>query len=492
MLFNSYPFIFIFLPITLIGYFFLGKFSRQASILWLALASLLFYGYWSLYSLPILFISICLNYFFGTTLIKIDTSKKSTLLFIAIMCNLLILGYFKYSNFFILNINLVLSHFTIEKIILNEITMPIGISFFTFTQLTFLMQCFKDQISKEEKNFSSYVLFVSFFPHLVAGPILYYKKMIPQFLDPNINKININKISIGLLIFIIGLSKKLLIADSLGSYVDYFYNSVSNGVQPGFVESWISSLAYTFQIYFDFSGYSDMAVGLSLLFGIVLPFNFNSPFKSLNILDFWKRWHITLTKLITEYLYTPLTLSLVRYSLNRALLIQTICSLILPTLITFIIIGFWHGANWNFVLFGLMHGLLIIINHIWRNSNLFHLKPIFSWVITFISVNFSFVIFRSENIPIAKKIITTMLGVNEIQWNGIDLRVILMLLISFFIVLGTPNTLEYFKNFELKTKIFYKQNAVYANKVFPIIIGIFLFTCLLKLGSPSPFLYFQF
>ncbi|WP_397601952.1 MBOAT family O-acyltransferase [Silvanigrella sp.] len=271
MLFNSYQFIFVFLPLVFAIYYLISSKSHFGALVWLSMASLFFYGYWSLYSLPILASSICVNYYFGLKLSDINLKYRKYLLISSISLNLILLGYFKYANFFIENTNEFLHIIKLEPFQILNVVLPIGISFFTFTQIAYLVDSYQGKV--KEKSFQQYVLFVSFFPHLIAGPIIHHKQMMPQFSDAKNFKINTEKISIGIILFTIGLAKKLLLADPLGSYADILFNGVKSGMSPKFMISWVGSFAYSFQLYFDFSGYSDMAVGLALLFGIWLPFN---------------------------------------------------------------------------------------------------------------------------------------------------------------------------------------------------------------------------
>ncbi len=420
MLFNSYQFIFVFLPLVFAIYYLISSKSHFGALVWLSMASLFFYGYWSLYSLPILASSICVNYYFGLKLSDINLKYRKYLLISSISLNLILLGYFKYANFFIENTNEFLHIIKLEPFQILNVVLPIGISFFTFTQIAYLVDSYQGKV--KEKSFQQYVLFVSFFPHLIAGPIIHHKQMMPQFSDAKNFKINTEKISIGIILFTIGLAKKLLLADPLGSYADILFNGVKSGMSPKFMISWVGSFAYSFQLYFDFSGYSDMAVGLALLFGIWLPFNFNSPFKSTNIINFWQRWHISLTKYIGEYLHTPITLMMMRLSNGKSGIIDIICNLIFPTFLIFLILGFWHGPSWTYVLFGCMHGMYIVVNQLWKKAfpykkskspMLFNIRSIFGWFVTFIAVNISFVMFRADSVSNAFQIYRVMLNPNE-------------------------------------------------------------------------------
>ena len=291
MLFNSYGFIFLYLPVVLIGFFQLGRINHAWAAGWLALASLFFYGYWNPAYVGLLLGSIACNYAFGLWIAKAavrhkNTQKKHTLI-VAISANLLLLAYYKYANFFVGNINGVAG----TEWSLGDIILPLGISFFTFTQIAYLVDTYQGKV--KEYNFIHYLLFVTYFPHLIAGPILHHKEMMPQFAHPRTYRFNADHFNLGITVFVLGLAKKLLLADSLAEFPGPIFASVQAGGQPMLFEAWIAALSYSLQLYFDFSGYSDMAIGLSLMFNVRLPLNFHSPYKSVNIIEFWRRWHMT-------------------------------------------------------------------------------------------------------------------------------------------------------------------------------------------------------
>lgn len=516
MLFNSYEFIFIFLPIVLIGYYSIGSKSHSGAVVWLSFASLFFYAYWSLYSLPILVCSICLNYIFSIKLSDNQTKHRKLFLFTIIFCNLFLLSYFKYVNFIIFNINEMQKILNNNLIPIFDVALPIGISFFTFTQIAYLIDCYQGKI--KERSFISYILFVCFFPHLIAGPLIHHKQLMPQFTDCRNFTLNTEKISLGLVIFTIGLAKKLLIADPLGEYADILFNGVkSSSFTPHFMMSWAGSFAYTFQLYFDFSGYSDMAVGLSLLFGIYLPINFDSPFKATNIINFWQRWHISLTKYIGEYLHTPLLLIMMRASNSKSFFIDFTYTTIFPTMFVFLVLGIWHGPNWNYIVFGLMHGIYVVINHLWKNafpSNksstimALSIRKLIGWLITFIAVNISFVMFRSDNLSSAFQIYAAMFNILEIlnlnllngglvnyireMWQSqLDhgqstTYSILLLTISFLIIILLPNISCFYNKSLLSKSILFKNPAL------PIATGILFVFSILSLNKSSAFLYYYF
>ena len=490
------------MPVVFAGFFLIARKSHQGAIAWLGLASLFFYSYWSIAALPIMVVSIGINYWFGLKLSKIELKSRKTLLIFAISANLFALGYYKYANFFIANTNTIRDMMGIDPLDGVSVVLPIGISFFTFTQIAFLVDCYKNKV--KEQSFLKYVLFVSFFPHLLAGPVIHHKQMMPQFSDKANFLLQKDKIALGIVIFTVGLAKKVLIADSLSGYVSTFYNSLLQDLLPNFWASWLGSLSYTFQLYFDFSGYSDMAVGLSLLFGIWLPFNFNSPFRATSIIDFWQRWHITLTKYVGEYLYAPITLKFMRMGLNKSKVIETIYTLAIPTILIFLILGLWHGANWTFVIFGGMHGLYIVINHVWRmffplpkkNQPQRYIKSrkIFGWTLTFLAVNLANVMFRSENVQTAVEIYKGMLGLNGFhlgpvsEWLPLLQLQLFVLAASFLIIFLMPNSSD--MTTISKRDTFNKVKWIYPCIVVCLVL-IYLLSLITKYQA-SPFLYFQF
>lgn len=396
MLFNSFPFIFIFLPITFFIYFYLFK-KRLiwGAKLFLVFASLFFYGYWNLIYIPLILFSIIFNYLFGYGIIKnIHNFKtKRYILIGGILFNVLLLGYFKYMDFFIINLNSILN----MNLNLLHIVLPLGISFFTFTQIAYLVDAYKAEA--KEYSLLNYALFVTYFPHLLAGPILHHKEMMPQFENIHNYVKNYKNIAIGIFVFSIGLFKKVVIADTFASWADIGFDVAG---ELNLVEAWAVSLSYTFQLYFDFSGYTDMAIGISYMFNIVLPINFNSPYKSLDIQDFWRRWHITLSRFLRNYLYIPL-------GGNRDGNLKTYHNLML----TFLIGGLWHGAGWTFILWGGLHGAGLVVHRIWRSTGVAINKYI-AWFITFNFINLTWVFFRANSLSDAIKIITSMFDIDNI------------------------------------------------------------------------------
>lgn len=402
MLFNSFEFIFLFLPLTLLVYFVLLR--RRLTIAaksWLLFASLFFYSWWDVRYLPLILISIFFNYTIGGMMVEFDNKQsmpvsRKTIFVTGLTLNILLLCWFKYMDFFIGNVNgLMGTHLHFLKIVL-----PLGISFFTITQIAFLVDAYEGLV--EERNPLNYALFVTFFPHLLAGPILHHSDMMPQF-DRLRNKVvNWENLYLGLILFFLGLFKKVVIADTFSAWASAGFD----GSQPlTLVPAWLTSLSYTFQLYFDFSGYSDMALGVGWMFNIALPVNFNSPYKATGMIDFWKRWHITLTNFVTTYLYTPILRAFGRITFTNSL-----AAIFLAMLIS----GFWHGAGWSFIIWGGMHGFGLVVNHVWKKRKL-HMPSFLGWVITFNFVNLSFVFFRAKSLDVALRVLQGMAGMNGVM-----------------------------------------------------------------------------
>ena len=397
MLFNSYIFIFIFLPISFFIYFFLlQKRLIIGAKSFLVFASLFFYSWWNITYLPLILSSMLFNYIIGNSLNenyqKVKVNKK-LLLTIGIVLNIALLGYFKYTDFMIENFNVI---FDTSASLIN-LALPLAISFFTFQQIAYLVDSYRGETS--EYDFLNYALFVTFFPQLIAGPIVHHAEMMPQFASPwNLVK-KYKNIALGLFIFSIGLFKKVVIADSFAIWATTGFDKAN---VLSFFEAWATSLSYTFQLYFDFSGYTDMAIGAALLFNIRLPINFNSPYKALSIQDFWRRWHITLSRFLRDYVYIPL-------GGNRKGDIRTYSNL----MATFIIGGIWHGAGWTFVFWGFLHGLALVIHRAWSALG-FKLWTWLAWLVTFNFINVSWVFFRAKEWDDAIKVLKGMIGYNDI------------------------------------------------------------------------------
>ena len=508
MLFNSYVFIFIYFPVVFFVFFSISRKSKNLGAIWLVLASLFFYAWWNPKFILLLLLSIIFNYISGSLIAKniLNISLARLILYISVAANLFLLVIFKYLNFFIETTNSIGANWAIFNIIL-----PLGISFFTFTQIAYLVDVYRG-ISRES-NFIHYLLFVTWFPHLIAGPVLHHKEMMPQFAEHDNYRPNSDSIAVGITFFTIGLFKKVVFADQFAVYANPVFDSAALGGQPMFFESWIGALAYTLQLYFDFSGYSDMAIGLSLMFNIKLPLNFDSPYKSASIIDFWRRWHITLSTFLRDYLYLPL-------GGNRRGKVRRYINLML----TMVLGGLWHGAGWCFIVWGGLHGIFLVINHAWQKlvssrSNSVHLLThLLSVLVTFVAVVIAWVPFRSADMLAAQNIWCGMVGLNGIslppQFSGLMksylgnsvefsgfvvsgfnlLHSLIWIPIGLFVVWFMPNIQQwigsyYYSNKADKILHFYiwrpsRSYAIFFGFIFAISIMLF------KVNSP--FLYFQF
>ncbi len=396
MLFNSYVFIFLFFPITFAVYFILNRKNLTlAAKSWLILASFFFYGYWNPVYVLLLLGSLLFNYAIGSTLVhrKKRLLPSRLMLLFGVAGNLSLLAYFKYMDFFITNANALLA----QHLKLLHITLPLGISFFTFTQIAYLVDTARGSVS--ECSLLNYALFVTFFPRLLVGPIVRHREMMPQFDAPGMRTLNSKHIAQGLSLFFLGLFKKVVIADTLAGWSNAGFDHMNS---LALIEAWVTSLSYTFQLYYDFSGYTDMALGASLLFNIKLPINFNSPYKSLTIQEFWRRWHMTLSRFVRDYIYIPLGGSRVP---ERKILLNI--------LVTFFLVGLWHGAGWTFVIWGLLHGCALVVFHFWRKTP-FRLPRLVSWIITFNFVNAAWVFFRAQTFSDAMRVLKGMVGLSGV------------------------------------------------------------------------------
>ncbi len=491
MLFNSYTFIFLYLPVVLLIYFQAAKLGQTYAAAWLAMASLFFYGYWNPAYVGLLMVSIFFNYAFGMWIArargKAGRVSSKQLLIVALVCNLALLGYYKYANFFVNNIN------TAAGLNLSpgDIILPLGISFFTFTQIAFLVDTWQGKV--KEYNFIHYVLFITYFPHLIAGPVLHHSEMMPQFAQRNSYRVNWDNIADGLMLFTVGLCKKIFLADSFAPYAEAVFAGVERGEMPTIYEAWSGALAYTMQIYFDFSGYTDMALGVALMFNIRLPINFNSPYKATSIIEFWRCWHMTLSRFLRDYLYIPL-------GGNRKGKLRRYTNL----MATMVLGGLWHGAGWTYICWGILHGIYLSINHMWQE---FIPEKSVRWIptwlkkltggfITFIAVVVAWVVFNSTDISNAMVMLKAMSGIEAraITFDAVinkqlllstDLsgsKLVTLMLIAFIWVWALPNS---------STVKFIRKNLV-LTIIQTIAAVYFLYLVIDHFGSYSPFLYYQF
>jgi alginate O-acetyltransferase complex protein AlgI len=426
MLFNSCPFIFVFLPVTLLGYFGARRVGPRAPVIWLALASLVFYCFSNWPFVALLLASIAFNYVVGWLLIskRLGSAARLAVLATGVAGDLLALGVFKYAGFLVANVNALFATTFAVNILL-----PVGISFYTFTQIAFLVDAYRGKVA--HYALPHYALFVTYFPHLIAGPILHHRDMIPQFESEQSKRPNPRLILYGLIMFGIGLFKKTVLADGIQPLVAIAFNQAT----PSFDQAWIGALAYTFQLYFDFSGYSDMAIGISLMFGIFLPLNFNSPYKAASIIDFWRRWHMTLSQFLRDYLYIPLGGNrhgrLLRY---------------VNLMITMLLGGFWHGAAWTFVVWGALHGLYLCINHAWINygppipARLQKPFGVVASILTFLAVVIAWVFFRADSLNAAFSVLSRMADPGQIVFGPAETTQSILIAVYAAIVWFAPNT----------------------------------------------------
>jgi len=490
LLFNSYIFIFLFLPVTFLIYFYLNKKRlTEASKAFLVLSSLFFYAWWNTAYLPLILVSMLFNYTLGKELSKEQKGKKrfspKILLTFGITANLLLLGYFKYADFLIENIDALFG----VDIPLLHLALPLAISFYTFQQIAYLVDSYRKET--KEYDFLNYAVFVTFFPQLIAGPIVHHSEMMPQFAQIRNKVMRPANIALGIFIFTIGLFKKVVIADSFAVWATQGFD-VANSLNM--LEAWMTSLSYTFQLYFDFSGYTDMALGIALLFNIKLPINFDSPYKATDIQDFWRRWHITLSRFLKDYIYIPL-------GGNRKGEIRTYTNLFT----TFLLGGIWHGAGWTFVLWGALHGLALVIHRAWQKVGM-RIPALLAWFITFNFINIAWVFFRATNFDDALKVLKGMfrfgdLGLSKskqfyhmlhfkhpaetlFSFNIVNYTFILLIL-GFIIVLGFKNSANLQHYFSSLKKV-----PLWIVIGTGIMLGVSLIA--LDINTHSEFLYFNF
>jgi alginate O-acetyltransferase complex protein AlgI len=420
VLFNSFSFLVGFLPVVMAGFFILSRMNQpRLAGLWLTCASLFFYGWWNPLYLPLLAGSMIFNYLLGGYLLR---KPSRLLLALGIAANVLLLGYYKYAGFLLQTVD----QLTGLDWAIPNIVLPLAISFFTFQQIAYLVDAHDGDVA--EHDFLNYCLFITFFPHLIAGPITHHREMLPQFNDPAVFRPKLENFVVGLTLFLIGLAKKVAIADTMGNFARPVYAAAADGVPVTFLEAWGGALSYALQVYFDFSGYTDMAIGLGLMFGISLPPNFDSPFKARNIIEFWSRWHMTLTRFVTAYIYNPIVMRMTRRRAAKGLPLPkrgnmpagAFASLVaFPTMLAMFIIGVWHGAGWQFAVFGLIHGAYLTINNAWRAVKVRLGLPIdsnrplavaTSVALTFFCVVVALVFFRADHMPAAFNLLTGMFG----------------------------------------------------------------------------------
>jgi D-alanyl-lipoteichoic acid acyltransferase DltB (MBOAT superfamily) len=534
MLFHSYVFMFVFLPVTMAGFALVCRRNLRLAMGWLVVCSLFFYGWWNPVYLSLLVVSCGVNFAFGKAL---ERSPSPRTLILGIVFNLGLIGYFKYGMF--------LTGFWSDIAGVNwrleDIILPLGISFFTFQQIAYLVDTHQQRTV--EHGWLEYVLFVTFFPQLIAGPIVHQAEMLPQFMNKRLG-LRSRDFAIGLTIFAAGLFKKVVLAETLSSYAAPMFHGAANGEIITFFEAWGGTIAFTFQLYFDFSGYSDMAIGLGRMFGIRLPVNFNSPLRATSIIEFWQRWHMTLTRFFINYIFNPVALRQTRKRARAGKpLIATdltnpvgfLSLMAWPMFLTFFLVGVWHGAGWTFLLFGALHGVFLVSNHAWRamvrNARWKERVPqtirlSVAWTVTFLSVAVTLILFRAQDLNTAFNVMVGMTGMDGrfvITPGYVPLKPLFYLLFddvtvsplpllyyagreqvawiaaSLLIVLLVPNTQAWMSRYYPTAGMTPKITGAGAGRLFwrpipawgaftIILIGLSLVSAM----QPTEFLYFQF
>jgi alginate O-acetyltransferase complex protein AlgI len=478
MLFNSYPFIFLFLPLALAGYFASSRLGPVAPVIWLALASLAFYSVSNWQFVALLVGSIAFNYAIGWLLISkpLSSAPRFAVLTAGVVGDLAVLCYFKYAGFLAANFNALFSTGFAVNVLL-----PVGISFYTFTQIAFLVDAYRGNVARYA--LPHYALFVTYFPHLIAGPILHHRDMIPQFERVESKRPDPHLILCGLIIFGIGLFKKTCLADGIQPLVSLAFGPNA----PTFDQAWLGALAYTFQLYFDFSGYSDMAIGISLMFGIFLPLNFNSPYKATSIIDFWRRWHMTLSQFLRNYLYIPL-------GGNRRGPVLRYVNLG----ITMVLGGLWHGAAWTFVIWGALHGVYLCVNHAWNrygptvSPRFTRAADIAAFILTFLAVVVAWVFFRADTLSTAIYVLSKMADPGNIAFGRLEIAQAAFIAIYAAIAWFGPNTQAIMGYDHAKRKVGEGLNALKMRPLFIYSTAAVLAFGILGIQQHSEFIYFRF
>jgi alginate O-acetyltransferase complex protein AlgI len=498
VLFNSYSFLFGFLPAVLLAFAVFNRLGPRTGVALLSIASLVFYGWWNPVYLLLMCASIVFNFAVAQAMYQAIAAARRHLLVFGVLCDLAALAYFKYAGFFAGIVDALSG----RQIGFAQIALPLGISFFTFTQIAFLVDSYRDEPSRPD--FLSYLLFVTFFPHLIAGPIYHHKEMLPQFARLAAYRFYAQDLVVGATIFAFGLFKKTVFADSIAPYADHVYAAAANGATPGAIEAWCGTLAFALQIYFDFSGYSDMAIGLARLFGIALPLNFASPYKSRSIVEFWRRWHMSLSRFLRDYLYIPLGGS--RHGEYRTQINLGI---------TMVLGGLWHGANWTFVAWGAAHGVMLMANHGWRRlfrprGNKSSQNPRGAGVpgvlLTFVCVLLAWVLFRAGSLAEAERMYSGMAGMGvSVATSGLVQRCLDAGAIwgagLLLIVWLAPNTQQIMGRYGTALRIYHEDStgqsgwpafAWRPDAGWAVAMAAVSVCAVIAMSESSRFLYFQF
>ena len=503
MSFTSLQFIFVFVPVAYLGFVLAHRFGgANQAINLLATISLVFYAMWGLPLLGILLVSMIFNFTVGNVVANLSATPRmaKNLLFGGITANLALLGYLKYSNFFIDVANQTtgagLDHLSIVA--------PLGVSFFTFVQVGFLIDAYNGKLLPH--NLSRYIVFTAFFPCVTAGPLVMQREMMEQLSDPKFPALDMRRVLIGITMFAMGLCKKVLLADSIAPFADSVFGGAQHGLAMDAGTSWIGALSYTLQLYFDFSGYSDMAIGLGTIFGIKLPLNFDSPLKSTNISDFWRRWHMTMTRFFTAYVYSGLAMEGMRGGMRWRLgrVGRFMLSAALPSIVTFLFAGVWHGAGWTFVIYGLMHGIAIASFLIWREFAGVKLPSPLAWLLTMVTVVCGLVMFRAPDVATALTMLGNMSALNGFGIHNSMLAIDSPQALSMIIVMGAvalllPNTQQILHHEWPVIDTMPQQTPLAAGLVAwkprlgsALLSALVLTAGIASIGSSSGFLYYKF
>ena len=488
MLFNSVEFLFAFLPVVLVVYYCVNPRYPRIALWWLVVVSLCFYSAWNVRFLPVLLFSIVSNFAFSLTIERAHTRRK-LILSLGIAFNLCLLGYYKYANFFATQVE------TATGIDLDwkTIALPIGISFFTFQQIAYLVDVARAQTT--ERSFVRYLLFNSFFPHLIAGPITHHAEMMAQF--GRERRERMLDFATGLTFFTVGLCKKILIADTVSPFSSSVFSQAAGGQPVSFADAWVAALCYTLQIYFDFSAYSDMAIGLARMIGIDFPINFASPYKAKSISDFWRRWHISLSRFLRDYLYIPL-------GGNRVTPLRRQANLF----VTMLLGGVWHGAGWTFIIWGVLHGSFLLINDAWRSSSWARRFgklpgwPGIAWALTIAAVVIAWVPFRADSMGVTWEIWSSMTGFDGgAETVTAGPKPVLLILAFGCAAVWLPNIYEFLSSTRtgLPSRGYPATNIAVRKppdwlfgRWHGVILGVVFAILTLKLSDISEFIYFQF
>ena len=484
MLFNSYIFILLFLPIVLIGYYLTGHFGKmRLGNIFLIAMSLWFYGYYTPKYLIIICGSIIFNYLFSKLILAHRTDKAGKWLMIAgVLVNVAIIFYYKYFRFFMENMNAIFG----TSFELYYIALPLGISFFTFQQISYIVDSYHGET--EGYSFDEYVLFVCYFPQLIAGPIVLHNELIPQFRDASLRHFNAENFGHGMYIFALGLFKKVLLADTLSKAVNWGYNDIAAMTSA---EAWIVSFSYLFQIYFDFSGYCDMAIGIGYMMNINLPQNFDSPYKALSVPDFWARWHLTLTRFLRAYVYIPLGGS-------RRGVVRTYLNI----MVVFLVSGIWHGASWTYIVWGICHGVLSCLTRAF-NKTYEKLNPVFRWLLTIMIMDILLIVFRAPTLGAAKQFIIQLFTAPSTSISS-TLSECFILPVTSYILELFPGTIQELSSSAcmwgfLFVSLFIVLNFKNSGEIKPkasvargIVTAVFIYWSVMSLSGISEFLYFDF